>query len=76
MAQTKHKVADTYIARDGEMLDWISWRYYGSEMNTVAILEFNPDLAGMGAVLSAGTIVYLPDMKTPPKRIDVVRLWD
>ena len=70
------KLKDTYISRDGETIDWISWRYYGSELNTVAILEFNPDLAQSDAILKAGTIVLLPEIYIPPKKIDVVRLWD
>ena len=70
------KIKDKYIARDGESIDWISWRYYGTEANAVAILEFNPDLANSDATLNAGDIVLLPELYTPPKKIKIVRLWD
>ena len=67
---------DRYIARDGDMMDLISFKYYGTEANTGKMLEANPDLASAKAILSAGDIVFLPEFETPPKKLDVIRLWD
>ena len=65
-----------YRTREGDVLDEICWRYYGSESAVKAVLEANPRLADLGAVLPSGVLLELPDIPRPDRRIDTVRLWD
>lgn len=65
----------TVHARQGDTVDLIAARYYdGDTSMTVAILEANPGLAGLGPVLPHGTPVVLPPRK--PKTSLGVALWD
>jgi len=60
----------------GDTLSAIVWRHTGqSSGNTEAVLEANPQLAHMPAVLPAGVPVYLPALpaNTTPQPL---RLWD
>ena len=67
----------TYRTRDGDMLDAICRRYYGTETGTVEIvLEANPGLAARGPLQPEGILVELPDLPQPPKTIPTVKLWD
>lgn len=67
-----------YVTRQGDMVDAIAYRTYGSEHNgtTEAILAANPGLADRGPVLPENIEIVLPDI--PPaqvKRIATVDLW-
>lgn len=68
----------TYRTRDGDMLDAICWRHYGSESAVPAALEANRELAGYGPVLPAGVLIELPALAESDTLSDVptVRLWD
>ena len=67
----------TYRTRDGDMIDAVCRRYYGTETGTVEIvLEANPGLAARGPLLSEGVLVELPGLPQPPKTIHTVKLWD
>lgn len=68
----------TYITRQGDMVDAIAYRAYGSEHNgtTEAILAANPGLADRGPVLPANVEIVLPDIPAPQvKRIATIDLW-
>lgn len=66
-----------YRTKDGDMLDAICWKYYGQQAGAVEIvLEANPGLADVGAVLSAGILIELPELPKPNQIINTVRLWD
>lgn len=65
-----------YETKDGDTVDWICWRHYGRQSGAVEhVLDANPGLAELGAVLPAGTLIVLPDLPEPtaPK---LVRIWD
>lgn len=66
-----------YITKDGDVVDWVAWSYYGTQDNRTAelVYEANPGLADRGAVLPAGIEIILPDI-TPPTTTQGVRLWD
>ncbi|MEE9358424.1 tail protein X [Candidatus Vondammii sp. HM_W22] len=66
-----------YRTQDGDMLDAICWKYYGQQAGGVEIvLNANPGLADVGAVLSADTLIELPELPKPNQIINTVRLWD
>jgi len=65
------------IARQGDTVDAICWRHYGRTDGTVeAVLEANAGLADFGAVLPAGTVVFLPDLNTVPNTAPLLQLFD
>lgn len=63
-------------AMQGETLDAICQRIYGRTAGvTEAVMEANPGLADLGAVLPHGTEIEMPD--TPPQpAVQRVQLWD
>jgi phage tail protein X len=68
---TIHKTAQ------GEMIDAICRRVYGGESGYVeAVLEANPGLAALDAVLPIGTEIKLPDIPKASKVVPVISLWD
>lgn len=69
-------MSDTvYRTLDGDVLDWICWRYYGRQGGAVeAVLAANVGLAERGPIYPAGVLVTLPDLAEPV--IQPTRLWD
>ncbi|MCW1412221.1 tail protein X [Rhizobium sp. 1AS11] len=70
-------MAETYIAKDGDMLDYICWKYYSAAQMPRAVervLAANRGLAGVGLKLKAGTAVFLPDLPKPAAT-SIVRIW-
>lgn len=64
-----------YRTRDGDTVDFICWKVYGREQATTeAVLDANPGLAQLGAILGAGIVIQLPDLPDPPTN-RVVRVW-
>ncbi len=67
---------NTYLTRQGDMLDAICWHYYGREGGAVeAVLRANRHLADVGAVLPAGLVIHMPDIE-PPQTTQPIKLWD
>jgi len=67
-----------YVTKQGDMVDAIASRAYGSEHRgtTEAILNANPGLADRGPVLPANVTITLPDLPKPaPREIATVDLW-
>lgn len=66
-----------YMASEGDTVDFIAWRVYGTQEARVVerVLEANPGLADFGETLPAGTVVVLPELDTASERTGV-RLWD
>lgn len=66
-----------YVSKDGDVLDQIVFGRYGNTAagQVEAVLEANPGLAALGAVLDAGVRIRLPDLadETPG---ETVKLWD
>ncbi len=66
-----------YRTREGDMLDAICKAWYGeSSQYTEAVLDRNPGLADLGAVLPAGVIIELPDFPDLSVKQGTIRLWD
>ena len=66
-----------YAVQDGDTLDLIAHRRYGTVSAVRHVLAANPDLTGRGPRLPAGTRVRLPNIRTPPESdARFVQLWD
>jgi phage tail protein X len=64
-------------ALQGETLDALCWRHYGSTAGTVeAVLEANPGLAELGAVLPVGTVIDMPELNTIEQTKPLLQLFD
>jgi len=64
----------TYRTVDGDMIDTLARRAYGSEAGVVTIYEANPRLAALGPVLPRGLLIALPDAAPAPVQRPI-RLW-
>ncbi|MFT4080756.1 tail protein X [Rhodomicrobium sp.] len=70
-------MADTYLTKDGDMIDEICWRYYEKGQQALAVervYEANRRLAMLGPKLPAGTLVILPDLPRPAAT-PIIRIW-
>jgi phage tail protein X len=70
---------DTLTARQGDTLEGLIWRERGlGPADLPAVLNANPGLAALGAILPIGQLVNLPAIAAPATavRTDVVNLWD
>ncbi|ODC01213.1 hypothetical protein A3197_01635 [Candidatus Thiodiazotropha endoloripes] len=65
-----------YRSVDGDVLDQVCLRHYGHVGTVEAVLDANPGLSAVGAVLPAGVEIELPKLPDSEADIDVVRLWD
>jgi len=66
-----------YRTKDGDVLDAICWKHYGSQNGVVeAVLEANPHLSDQGAILATGVIIELPEIEIVSQSENTVRLWD
>lgn len=64
-------------AHQGDTVDLICHRHLGRTAGVVElVLESNPGLAALGAVLPMGTPVELPDVAPAAAPSDLVQLWD
>lgn len=66
-----------YIASEGDTVDLIAWRIYGTQEARVVerLLEANPGLADYGPQLPAGTLLTIPELDTAAEQTGT-RLWD
>lgn len=65
------------ISKEGDTLSRIAYQYYGNSIGQVErILEANPQLCRYPALLPAGLIIILPDIKTKNTTIQTLNLWD
>lgn len=66
-----------YQTKEGDLIDWVAWKYYGNTDNRVVelILAANPGLADRGPILPANVLVTIPDAPAPGV-VQGVRLWD
>ena len=64
-----------YTTSDGDVLDQICQNYYGSTVKIVEqVLEVNPHLSELDAVLDAGVKITLPEIIIQ-KESEIVKLW-
>jgi phage tail protein X len=61
-----------YTTKEGDVLDWICWKHYGTTAVLEQILAANPDL--IDEKLPAGMIVKLPYI-TSIKSKKEIKLW-
>ncbi|KWF94053.1 phage tail protein [Burkholderia diffusa] len=67
-------MAKTLRTSDGDVLDTLCYRYYGTLQGTVeAVYDANPGLAAMPQPFPAGVEILLPDLGAP--RVESVQLW-
>lgn len=69
----------TYTTSDGDTVDAVAWRYYGTTAGKVveALLDANPGLADRGPILPAGVPITMPAISvSPTAEKSAVRLWD
>lgn len=60
----------------GDTIDLICYRYYGRTAGvTEQVIEANPQLVNIGAVLPNGTEIELPEQTATPKKT-MISLWD
>ena len=65
----------TYITKDGDVLDFICWKYYGKTSGVLEkVLEANRHLAELGSIFTAGVKIILPDL-TQEEETESVKLW-
>ena len=68
---------DVHVAQEGDMLDAIAHRRYGTVAAVRAIQAANPELAGRGPRLAAGTRVRLPEIETAPvEQTRRIQVWE
>lgn len=68
-------MAKTYRTADGEMLDAIANRVYGSCQAVHALLEANPHITRYGPRLPSGLTLTLPAVQDDAQPKQTVRLW-
>lgn len=64
-----------YRTKDGDTLDWICWRHYGQHGALETVLEHNPGLAELGAILPRDVRIRLPDIPNASNGGEV-SLWE
>jgi len=66
-----------YRTSDGDVLDVICLRFYGSASGYLEmVLAANPGLAERGPKLPADILITLPDIPSLPSAKRTIRLWD
>ena len=63
----------TYTTKEGEVLDWIVWRHYGTISALEQVMKANPNITD--EKLSAGIEIKLPYIETVQKTDNEVKLW-
>ncbi len=63
----------TYITKDGDVLDWIVWKHYGTMSALEQVMKANPNVTE--EILSAGTVIKLPYIEATQKTGNEVKLW-
>ena len=63
----------TYITKEGDVLDWIVWRHYGTISVLEKVMDANPNITD--EKLESGIEIKLPYIETVQKNNSEVRLW-
>ena len=64
----------TYITKEGDVLDWIIWRHYGTISVLEKVMAANPNISD--ETLKAGTEIKLPYIEAIQKNEGEVKLWN
>ncbi len=62
-----------YTTKEGDVLDWIIWRHYGTISALEQVMKANPNITD--EKLSAGIEIKLPYIETVQKTDNEVKLW-
>lgn len=65
-----------YRSKEGDVLDALCLKHYGTEGHVDAVLAANPGLAALGPVMPSGVIVTFPEVEESAPEQAVIRLWD
>lgn len=71
-------MAQTVYARQGDTVDAICWRAFGTTAGVVeTVYDMNRGLAALGPTLPTGTPVVIPDARDVGTRVlSTLQLWD
>ena len=64
----------TYITKEGDILDWIVWKHYGTMSALEQVMKANPNVTE--EILSAGTVIKLPYVEANQRTDNEVKLWN
>ena len=64
----------TYLTKEGDVLDWIVWRHYGTISVLEKVMQANPNVTD--EKLSAGIEIQLPYFEAVQKDKGELRLWN
>lgn len=64
----------TYITKNGDVLDWIVWKHYGTTSVLAQVMAANPTITDEH--LSAGIEIKLPYFDTTQKTATEIKLWN
>ena len=62
-----------YKTKEGDVLDWIVWRHYGTISVLEKVMAANPNITN--EKLSAGIEIKLPYFETTQKTKGEIKLW-
>jgi len=66
-----------YTTRQGETVDLACQAFYGRTADvTESVLDFNPGLSALGAVLPMGTRIVMPAIDVRPKARPLIKLYE
>lgn len=68
-------MATTYRTREGDVLDYICWRHYGTTNVIERVLDENMNLAEYGTIFPSGVIIELPEISVQTE-VEAESLWD
>ena len=64
----------TYVTKEGDVLDWICWKHYGTISVLEKVVQANPNVTG--EKLEAEIEIKLPYIDVTQKNSSEVRLWN
>ena len=64
----------TYVTKEGDVLDWIVWRHYGTISVLEKVMQANPNVTD--EKLDAGIEIKLPYVETVKKNKGEIKLWN
>ncbi len=66
-----------YRSEQGDTLDLICYRHYGSShLTTEQVMEANPQLAELGTVIPENSLIELPQINSTTPVNKSIQLWD
>lgn len=68
-------MATTYRTREGDVLDYICWKHYGTTSVLEKVLDANMNLAEYGTIFPSGVIIKLPEISIQTE-VEAESLWD